>query len=72
MLIGATAAMPDFLDPNDDPAEPMPRNLIPPVIVSSLTVENNLASSGSLNAYIIDRNKRETLPPVTIRKTQSI
>ena len=71
-LIAAAATMPDFLDPipNADAADPIPHILISPFIISSLTGEN-AASSGSLNAYIMDRNKRQ-YPKITIRETQSI
>jgi len=57
----ALTAMPDFMgQQNEDPAsEPMPLHPISPVIFSSLTGEN-VAPSGSLNAYIINRNKRQT------------
>lgn len=62
-LIAAAATMPQFLDPNDDPAEPMPYYLNSPVIISSLTGENAAAWSGSLNPYLTARNKRKTSLP---------
>ncbi len=67
--------MPDFLVSNYDPGEPMPNHLISPVIVSSLTGEN-VASSGSLNAYIIVRNKRQMKETITVfipqQETQTV
>lgn len=62
--------MPDFLVSNYDPGDPMPNHLISPVIVSSLTGEN-VASSGSLNAYIIVQNKRQMIP-LQQQETQTV
>lgn len=53
-----------------DPAEPMPHYRIVSFILSSITGEN-VGSPGSLNAYIIARNKRNTVTETRKEKLAS-